>query len=116
MVGLGVNELSLALEAASNTYQALRDKAAEARAAGRQADVTRYQNAADEAYNLQRRARYRLQAGLVNPTGDKVRRLKDATKTLNDRLEALRNAQEDLDAITDGISILSDVIKLFGLR
>lgn len=110
--GLGVDELSLALEAASNAYRELRTKA---RQAGSQAQAARFQKAADEAFKLQQRARYRLQKGLVNPTGEKVRQLKDATKALNDRLEELRQAQADFEGIAQAFSILTDAIKLFGL-
>jgi hypothetical protein len=106
-------ELARASQAASDAMMKLREKKLAAQADGDQEAAARYQAAYIKARRADRSATESLQASLVNPTGDKVAKLSDAIKELNDRIERLRQTEAQLNAVAQAIGLLTTAIKAF---
>lgn len=112
-LGNAVNQLRKARQAARKTAAELLEKERAARRRRQTQAAQRYAAAHSDAINAEDEATRLLEEGLVNPTGEKVRSLADATDELNDRLEELRADEAAFNDVANAISALSDAISIF---
>jgi hypothetical protein len=67
------------------------------------------------ALEAQDKATERLIAGLLDPTGDKVKSLKQATSRVKTRLKKLKAAEGTLAELASALTLMTQLILLFGM-
>lgn len=90
----------------------LRDQA---RAAGNDAQAVRYGAAYDKALDAGRAAAEKIEGELLNPSGEHVASLKQATDRLEARIEKMKQGIATMNDIAAIASIFTSAITIIGL-